>query len=240
MHLGISNVLRGLFTFKFQDKKGEITDSQSDDHSYIRGNIADRGPCPGLNALANQGYLARDGKNITLPQVEAALKSTLHMSTALASSLTRSLKPLLRKDGTFDLTDMRKHNVLEHDASFTRLDIIQGDNYTFQPTLFKAFLDDAKGGPVTIKTLAKTYIRRNKESRAVGSHRLPINLWFVNVLQTVSLLNTAQTGGKLNRELLNTFYEEERFPDVILKNEKKRTLLGLIGHAASLLFHIVF
>jgi Peroxidase, family 2 len=185
-------------------------------------------------------YSPRDGKNISLPQVEAALKSTLHMSSALASSLTRSLKPLLRKDSTFDLTDMRKHNVLEHDASFTRLDIIQGDNYTFQPTLFKAFLDDAKGGPVTIKTLAKTYIRRNKESRAAGSPRLPINLWFVNVLQTVSLLNTAQTGGKLNRELLDTFYEEERFPDVILTNEKKRTLLGLLGHAVSLLFHIVF
>jgi hypothetical protein len=57
MHLGISNVLRGLFTFEFGDKKGEATDSRSDDHSYIRGNIADRGPCPGLNALANQGYL---------------------------------------------------------------------------------------------------------------------------------------------------------------------------------------
>jgi hypothetical protein len=185
-------------------------------------------------------YSPRDGKNITLPQVEAALKSTLHMSSPLASSLTRSLKPLLRKDGTFDLTDMRKHNVLEHDASFTRLDIIQGDNYTFQPSLFKAFLDDAKGGPVTIKTLAKTYIRRNKESRAAGSPRLPLNLWFVNVLQTVSLLNTAQTGGKLNRELLDTFYEEERFPDVILKNGKKRTLIGLIGHGVSLLFHVVF
>jgi hypothetical protein len=57
MYLGISNVLRGLFTFRSGDKKGEATDSQSDDHSYIRGNIVDRGPCPGLNALANQGYL---------------------------------------------------------------------------------------------------------------------------------------------------------------------------------------
>jgi hypothetical protein len=57
MHLGISNVLKGLFTFRFQDKKGEATEPRSDDHSYIRGNITDRGPCPGLNALANQGYL---------------------------------------------------------------------------------------------------------------------------------------------------------------------------------------
>ncbi|EEB97921.1 hypothetical protein MPER_02663, partial [Moniliophthora perniciosa FA553] len=28
-----------------------------------------RGPCPGLNTLANHGFLPRDGKNITIPIV---------------------------------------------------------------------------------------------------------------------------------------------------------------------------
>ncbi|OJZ79921.1 hypothetical protein ASPFODRAFT_98590, partial [Aspergillus luchuensis CBS 106.47] len=172
-----------------------------------------RGPCPGLNALANHGYLPRDGKNISLPRVEAALMTALHMDKALASALTRSLRPLGREDGTFDLQDMRRHNVLEHDASFTRFDFRQGDNYTFQPAMFKALLDDADGGPVTIKTLAKTFIRRRKESKESGSPRLPINLWFVNIIQTVSFLNTAQTGGELSRETMTTFYTEERFPD---------------------------
>jgi hypothetical protein len=27
------------------------------DNYYVRGSISDRGPCPALNALANQGYL---------------------------------------------------------------------------------------------------------------------------------------------------------------------------------------
>jgi hypothetical protein len=57
MHLGIISALKGLLTFGSQKQKKEITHSPFDDHSYIRGNIADRGPCPGLNALANQGYL---------------------------------------------------------------------------------------------------------------------------------------------------------------------------------------
>jgi len=165
------------------------------------------------------------------------------MSTPLAGSLTRSLKPLLRKDGTFDLVDMRRHNVLEHDASFTRLDYGQApdhDNFTFQPAMLEAFLADANGGDVTVTSLAKTYKRRGKESRAAGSPRLPINLWFVNLLQTVSLLNTAQTGGKLSPELMKTFYEEEKFPDVVLENEKTRTLLGLVGHAVVLLWDVVF
>jgi len=240
MYLGIFSALKGLLTFGSQKQKGEITISPSDDHSYIRGNIADRGPCPGLNALANQGYLPRDGKNISLPEVQAAFMTVLHMDCALASALTRSLRPLRREDGTFDLRDMRRHNVIEHDASFTRLDFHQGDNYSFQPAMFQALLDDAGDGPVTVKTLAKTYIRRNKESKASGAPGLPISLWFVNLLQTVSFMNTAQTGGKLSREIMTTFYVEERFPDVILKNEKTRTLHGLIRTALALLYHTIF
>lgn len=162
------------------------------------------------------------------------------MDSALASAITRSLRELCREDGTFDLRDMRRHNVIEHDASFTRLDFHQGDNYTFQPAMFQALLDDAGGGPVTVKTLAKTYNRRKKESKASGAPGLSIRLWFVNLLQTVSFLNTAQTGGTLSKEIMTTFYVEERFPDEILKNEKTRTLHGLIGNALALLYYTVF
>ncbi|CAC9892842.1 unnamed protein product [Aureobasidium pullulans] len=140
-----------------------LINSKGGDHYYTRGNIADRGPCPGLNALANQGYLFVHLSNLSL---EEALRISLHMEKALASSITRPLRPLLRKDGTFDLVLMRQHNVIEHDASFTRLDFREGDNYNFQPRLFRAMLDDAENGPITISSLAKTYIRRNKESRA--------------------------------------------------------------------------
>ena len=54
----------------------------------------------------------RDGKNLTLAQVEQSLITHLHMSKLLATSLTSALKPLVRKDGTFDLSDTRKHNVI--------------------------------------------------------------------------------------------------------------------------------
>lgn len=56
-------------------------------------------------------HSARDGKNITVPSLEAALHTALHMSPLAAKSLTSALKPLLREDGTFDLVDTRKHNV---------------------------------------------------------------------------------------------------------------------------------
>ena len=164
--------------------------------------------------------------------------TSLHQDKALASSIARPLRQILRTDGTFDLYDMRRHNIIEHDASLTRLDARQGDNYTFQPAMLQAIFDDANGGQVTVKTLAKSYNRRRRERKADGGTALPWNLWFVNIVQTVSFLNTADTGGKLSHDVMRPFYEEERIPDVILNNHKTRTLTGLLIYAFTLMFYI--
>jgi len=64
----------------------------------------------------------------------------LHMTGTVAHALANALKPVLREDGTFDLSDSRMHNVVEHDRSLTRLDFRQGDNYSLQPaSMFLAF-----------------------------------------------------------------------------------------------------
>jgi hypothetical protein len=165
--------------------------------------------------------------------------TALHMDKTAAAALVSSLPPLCRKDGTFDLVDTRRHNVIEHDASFTRLDFHQGDNYTFQPSMLQAMLDDADDGLVTRRSLAKTFIRRNKESRAAGAPRLPLNLWFVRMLQAVGVMNTAQTGGTLTKELLEAVFAEERFPDIILNNPKPRTVFTLLGNALGMMWYVV-
>ncbi len=171
--------------------------------------------------------------------------TALYMSKIAAAALTHSLPPLCRKDGTFDLVDTRRHNVIEHDSSFTRLDFHQGDNWTFQPDMLQAMLDDANGGPVTRRSLAKTFIRRDKESRAAGAPKLPINLWFVRTLQAVGVMNTAQLagggwlGGPLTKEVLEAMFAEERFPDVILDNPKKRTVFTLLGNALGLMWYVI-
>lgn len=160
--------------------------------------------------------------------------------TPLASkSLTSALKPLLRKDSTFDLVDTRAHNVIEHDSSFTRLDFHQGDNYTFQPSMLEDMIADAGGGDVTHRSLAKTFVRRGKESRAAGAPKLPLNLWFVRMLQAVGVMNTAQTGGRLSREVLEAVFIEERFPDEILGNPKSRSVLTLLGNAMHMMWWVV-
>jgi len=235
MHLGFIDLIRG-FLFP---RPGNAKNSNNDkvDNYYARGNIHDRGPCPALNALANQGYLPRDGKNLTILQVEEALMISLHQTRALASSIARPLNQILRPDGTFNLVDMRRHNVIEHDASMTRLDARQGDNYTFQPAMLQAMFDDARGGPVTVKTLARSYNRRRRERQADGGAPLPWSLWFVNIVQTISFLNMADTGGKLAQDVMKTFYEEERIPDVVMSNHRTRTLTGLLVLAFELIFY---
>ena len=57
VHANLSSFLRSIFTFGSQERSKEIARIQQEDHSYDRGNIDNRGPCPGLNSLANQGYL---------------------------------------------------------------------------------------------------------------------------------------------------------------------------------------
>ncbi|KAL8998125.1 MAG: hypothetical protein Q9169_002746 [Polycauliona sp. 2 TL-2023] len=238
MHLTLTSIVRTIFTTTFQGT-APAKSLEDEDHTYIRGDIENRSPCPGLNALANQGFLPRDGKDLTPALVERALMTALHMDTLAARSLTIALPPLCRKDGTFDLVDTRRHNVIEHDSSFTRLDFHQGDNYTFQPVMLQAMIDDADGGDVTLRSLAKTFIRRNKESRAAGAPRLPLGLWFVRLFQAVGVMNTAQTGGVLTKEVLEAVFVEERFPDVILHNPKPRTVFTLLGNALGMLRFVI-
>ncbi|RDI78611.1 hypothetical protein Vi05172_g11439 [Venturia inaequalis] len=173
-----------------------------------------------------------------MPQVEAALMTALHMSKTASAALTNALKPLVREDGTFDLVDTRKHNVIEHDSSFTRLDFHEGDNYTFQRHMLQAMLDDADGQTVTLRSLARTFIRRGKESKAAGAPNLPINLWFVRMLQAVGVRNSCMVGD-LSKEVLEAVFVEERFPDEVLHNTKPRTVFTLLGNAIGMMFWVI-
>jgi len=93
-----------------------------------------RSPCPGLNALANHGFLNRDGRNITIPGLLVGLAEGLNVGpdfTILigALGLLSSPAPLL---GSFDLSDLDQHDFpIEHDGSLSRQDAYYGNDYSF-------------------------------------------------------------------------------------------------------------
>lgn len=56
MYLTITNIIRNFLGGGFQNQP-QVKIHDDENHTYIRGESENRGPCPGLNALANQGYL---------------------------------------------------------------------------------------------------------------------------------------------------------------------------------------
>jgi hypothetical protein len=55
MHVGLIDLIKCFFA-RSEANQQALSDGKPDNY-YFRGNIQDRGPCPALNALANQGYL---------------------------------------------------------------------------------------------------------------------------------------------------------------------------------------
>lgn len=107
---------------------------------------------------------------------------TLYIAEALASVTTHPVHPLLRRDGTFNPVDMRRQSVIVHDAPFLRLDFCQGDNRSFQLRMFRAVIDYANSRPVITGSLARTYVRCNRESKAGGASSSPLHFQSLNLL----------------------------------------------------------
>ncbi|KAH8815588.1 Chloroperoxidase [Xylogone sp. PMI_703] len=188
-------------------KKPDISKEIPHDHSYERLLMEYRGPCPGLNMLANHGYLPRDGKDISHDRLIAALMCT-KMTATWATIISNPIFSTLGHDGKFDLRDLRKHNILEHDASLSRLDFKQGDNYTCQKNMVEDLIKDAKGGPITLQTLAATRARRDREHKRDGNEHIPLYLHTAALLEAGGLLGF--WGDSVDPETIRTFFYEER------------------------------
>jgi len=126
------------------------------------------------------------------------------------------VSPLL--GSSWDLSKLDLHNAIEHDASLTRNDFAQGDNYDMQLPLLQALLDDADGDYLTVASLAKSRARREQESLAVGSGvPLPVQATVLAFGESALLLQIM--GKTINGELqaaksdVWTWFNEERLPD---------------------------
>ncbi|KAJ3726601.1 Peroxidase, family 2-domain-containing protein [Lentinula raphanica] len=98
-----------------------------------------RSPCPGLNTLANHGFISRNGRNITIPMVIKATDAIFNNPVDPVLNLALKLG-LLTTDApdSFTLDDLKLHGTIEHDASFSRSDNALGDNLHFNSTVFNS------------------------------------------------------------------------------------------------------
>ncbi|KAF1831238.1 Cloroperoxidase, partial [Decorospora gaudefroyi] len=151
-----------------------------------------RGPCPGLNTLANHGYIPRNGI-ATVAQTIKASAEVFNMGADLAAFLaggslvfagdipsmrysiggsdsrTNSLGFLGAALGT--QTGLSGHlRFKEGDASGTRCDfyLCDGDNHNLDPSVFKDLQNQAKtygGGQYNVKAVTRHFANQYTNSR---------------------------------------------------------------------------
>jgi len=91
-----------------------------------------------LNTLANHGFLPRNGVNVSLDDLIVGLGESINLAAAATETpgeiaLTTSTTG---NASTFNLDDLDKHHILEHDASLSRNDFYFGDDHTFNRTIW--------------------------------------------------------------------------------------------------------
>lgn len=154
-------------TSTFRKHKATVSRSQLNVTQDTKAeDITGRSPCPGLNALANQGYIPRDGRNIDPAQLAEAMLEVMNLDiapfqteidTTLAHSTTGN-------SSTFNLEDSNVHNDIEIDGSLSRKDLYFGDNIHFDQTIWDQSSSKFEGDIITIRTAA--YSRRYRTSMA--------------------------------------------------------------------------
>ncbi|KAI8825140.1 Chloroperoxidase [Fimicolochytrium jonesii] len=182
-----------------------------------------RGPCPVLNSFANHGLLDRDGMRIKLTKFVSAQVS-MNVAVDLASTLAfggPAVRVPTHLDGlaiTMGLDDLRKHNGIEHDASLSRKDYVDGqDNYTFNRTMYNEFISFANPstGHIDAKSLAGIRLLRQKQSKANNPYYTfdPIHATIAHGEAGLILAYFGhQFGDTIPTAYLDALFIEERLP----------------------------
>lgn len=145
---------------------------------------------------------SRNGQNLTVDEITSGIVNATNIDPDFILAFTQNTfnKLGVPLNGTIDLVDLDNHDVTEHDASLTRLDIIQGETLTVQTDMVGDMLNDAPWCTEYLNTtsLGRTRARRESESQAVGSP--PLSDAFENSAlgEAGLVLLLLGTGGKSN------------------------------------------
>ncbi|KAJ7921464.1 Cloroperoxidase [Mycena leptocephala] len=197
--------------------KGADLGGSNDDHRWIAPKATDvRSPCPGLNTLANHGYLPRHGKNISIPMI---LKAAMDAFNAAPDGIIQAAKVgLLSGDDptTMNLDALRLHNLVEHDASISRNDDALGDNLHFNETIF-ANLANANPGVDYYNATSAAHVQDERLAISLRTNPNVTDTPKEVALRTresalyLSVMGNALTG-IAPKKFVQIFFREERLP----------------------------
>ncbi|CAL3970891.1 unnamed protein product [Diplocarpon coronariae] len=181
-----------------------------------------RSPCPGLNSLANHGFLPHDGRGMTIPVLVKGLKDGLNVgadfSTIIGTAgiLSAPNSPLADR---FILEHIREHNFpIEHDASLSRADfnLDNGDNWMFNQSIFDrvlAYYDGMRTTSISVASTAK-YNRVKAERARDQKFTYTPQQYILSYGETALYLSTMgdPVTGVAPVDYVKVFFEQERLP----------------------------
>jgi hypothetical protein len=129
-----------------------------------------RSPCPWLNALANHGFLPRNGRSITRELLEIGFSESFNFEPgSLEAPTAAALTTASNSDGSFNLVDTLKHNVaLEHDGSLSRNDAFFSDNLDFNQDVWNTVVSQFTEDTISIDTASRARVSRLEAARAMN------------------------------------------------------------------------
>ncbi|KAF8150498.1 Cloroperoxidase [Mycena galopus ATCC 62051] len=175
-----------------------------------------RGPCPALNALANHGYLPRNGQNITIRNVLQASQDVYNIDPSVLIGVAKLGLLTSNEPDTFTLDDLKLHGTIEFDASLSRGDFALGDNTHFNETIFSTLANSNPGvdyynvtsaGQVQFARLAeseRTNPNITNTDKEIGFRSFTFAL-------TLAVFGNVTTG-VAPKNFIQTWFREERLP----------------------------
>ncbi|KAK5659959.1 hypothetical protein OQA88_13424 [Cercophora sp. LCS_1] len=175
-----------------------------------------RGPCPFLNTFANHGFLPRTGKYITHKDLADGLFNAVHFDANISAFLfdfAVSTNP--EPNSTwFSLDHLTRHNVLEHDASLSRVDAYHGHADIFNQQAFDETLSHY-GDTVNVKAGAAAIVARMKTCKSTNPTYSLSGLGEAFILGEtaafISILGDAKSI-TADKKLVKYLFENERLP----------------------------
>ncbi|RGP77035.1 hypothetical protein FLONG3_4864 [Fusarium longipes] len=195
-----------------------------------------RSPCPMVNSLANHGYLPRNGLNISLDDLIVAFTDSVNLDPAATTLVGK--QALTTGDGvTFNLDDLNKHGIIEHDGSLSRADTFFGDNHSFNETIWAQTSSHFTESTISIRTAAKARNERLKIAAATNpEYDLPSSGNQASLIETALYLIVFGNpkDGNAKTEWVKTLFEQERLPfeEGFKRSEEKITVAGILGMVA--------
>ncbi|KAJ7478663.1 Cloroperoxidase [Mycena galericulata] len=188
-----------------------------DNHEFIPPTATDvRSPCPGLNTLANHGFLPRSGMNISIPMMLQAAVDGFNVGS---DSIIQAAKfGLLSGNAptTLDLDALALHNLVEHDASISRNDFAIGDNLHFNETVFTT-LANANPGVDFYNATSAGQVQHARLANSIAINPNVTNTRKEFLLRSresalyLSIMGDPITG-VAPKDFVQIFFREERLP----------------------------